>query len=270
MQGIFLLRILFNMKRVLCFLLFVSAMLSLPAYAKRLTHGFRIAKMYLDFPHHPEWEIEPNPEMSAILKQPFYFLGKGAQSYVFESGDGLYVVKLFRYDQPFVESKVIHLFNACKIAYDQLREETGLIYIHLNPTPMNLPVLHCKDAIGRSYKFSLDQCRFAVQKKAKAFRLTLEEAYQNPIEMKKRLDEFIALLQMRTAKGIINADSNLSRNFGFLEDRAIEFDFGNYRISSDLNQMAEIKRYTSKLRFWLKRYAPEWTSYLDERVEALE
>jgi len=246
-------------------------MISLPATVKRFTYGFRLAKMRLDFPYHPEWEIPPPPpELRAILQQPFYFIGKGAQSYVFEGEDGKYVVKLFRYDQPSLESKILLLFNACKMAYDFLRAETGLVYIHLNPTPMELPTLFCKDAIGRGYKFPLDHYRFAVQKKGKAFRAVLEEAKDHPLEMQKRLDQFIDLLQSRTAKGIFNSDPNLSRNFGFLETRAIEFDFGNYRHRADLDRISEMERYTSKLRLWLSRCAPEWVAYLDQRVEALQ
>lgn len=258
------------MKRFFLFLFFVIAMLSLPAIAKRLTHGFRLAKLHLDFAHQPNWEIPPDPEIHAILQQPFYFIGKGAQSYVFESKDGKYVVKLFRYDQPALDSKIVLLFNACKMAYDSLREETGLVYVHLNPTAMNLPIFYCKDAIGRPYQFPLDDYRFAVQKKAESFRTTLEKARRDPIEMQKRIDQFVDLLQSRTAKGIFNSDPSLSRNFGFLEDRAIEFDFGNYRLSPDLDRISEIKRYTAKLRFWLSENAPEWIAYLDQRIEALE
>jgi hypothetical protein len=246
------------------------ALLSLPAFAKRFTYGFRVAKMHLIFPHHAEWETEPNESVNEILQQPFHFIGKGAQCYVFESKDGLYVIKLFRYDQPRIDEKVIRLFDACKIAYDSLQEETGLVYIHLNPTPMGLPPLRCTDAIGRRYKFCLDKTRFAVQKKAKAFRETLEEAKQNPVEMKKRIDEFLALLQSRAAKGVINTDPQLSRNFGFLENRAIEFDFGSYRFSPEIDRKSEMKRYTNRLRGWLKGHASEWVAYLDSQMEEVQ
>lgn len=258
------------MKRLLFFLFFVTSFLFLPVLAKKFTQGFRLAKMNLQFPHHPEWEIEPDSSISSILNQPFSFLGKGAQCYVFASGDGKYVIKLFRYDQPSSQDKILSLFNACKMAYDHLREETGLVYIHLNPTPQNLPILECKDPVGRTYKFPLDHYRFAVQKRGSSFRETLQKALENPIEIQQRIDQFVSLLQSRARKDILNTDSNLSRNFGFLENRAIEFDFGNYRQTSSLNHAAEMKRYTNKLRRWLKKKAPEWVSYLDQKVDELE
>ncbi len=245
-------------------------MLSLPALAKRLTQGFRVGKMELAFPSHPEWDVRVTPEVLAILDQPFYYIDKGSQSYVFESRDGNYVVKFFRFDYPEIDLKVLTLFNACKIAYDKLRDETGLIYIHLNPTTEGLPILHCKDAIGRKVRLPLDRYRFAIQKKAMPFRQTLLEARHDPVLMQKRMDQFIDLLQSRTGKGVFNTDPTLSRNFGFLADRAIEIDFGNYRPTSDHNQLSEMIRYTERLRRWLSTEAPEWVAYLDERTEALK
>ncbi|HSX26948.1 MAG TPA: hypothetical protein VLE89_08095 [Chlamydiales bacterium] len=269
-------------KKVLFFLLFLGVSLSLPAGFKRLTHGFRLAKLQLDFPYHPEWERSRNQEVEEILRQPFFFLNKGAQCYAFRSADDKYVLKLFRYDQrslffrnkkksPLI-AKITKLFDACKMAYDLAPEETGLLYIHLNPSS-DLPRIRCKDALGRSYRIPLNSYRFALQRKAEPFRKTLLKARNNPLEMQKRIDQFLTLLEHRTAKGIGNSDPNLSRNFGFLETCAIEFDFGNYGLSPDLQlpqyQIPEMKRYTHRLRRWLKKEAPEWVAYFDERVESI-
>jgi hypothetical protein len=254
---------LFSVKRLLFFLCFVLGVLTLPTLAKRATQGFRIAKMQIQFPYHPEWQTPIQAEVIPILEQRFHYLGKGAQSYVFESADQKYVIKLFRYDHPQSEEKITLLMNACKMAYDRMREETGLVYIHLNPTKKALPVLHCKDALGRSYRLSLDNYRFALQKKASDFRKTLLEAKGDPKQMKERIDAFLQLLQVRTQRGIVNTDPNLSRNFGFLGDRAIELDFGNYRDCPTLNQKAEMERHAHRLRRWLKKNAPEWVAYLD-------
>lgn len=245
-------------------------MLSLPGIAKRFTQGFRPAKMEVVFPFHPEWEVPLDPSVRAILEQPFSYFSKGSQSYVFESEDGNYVLKFFRFDYPSDDVKVFTLLNACKIAYDRVREETGLIYIHLNSSPTGLPILLCKDAIGRKYRFPLDRLRFAIQKKAKPFRAVLLAARDDPEEMRKRMDQFIDLLRARTAKHVFNTDPTLSRNFGFLEDRAIEVDFGNYRPASAHSQFAEVKRYTDRLRLWLSAEAPEWVAYLDQRVEEIQ
>lgn len=254
------------MRRVLVCIVFVLAMLSLPNLAKRATHGFRAAKLQLDFPFHPEWEPPPDLSYHEALKQPYSFIGRGAQSYVFASADGHYVIKLFRFDYPVVGDKVTRLFNACKMAYDDLREETGLLYIHLNLTPMGLPILRCTDAVGRSHRFDLNQTRFALQKRAQDFKQTLRAARYDPAIMKKRIDQFVQLLRSRTAKDILNTDPNLSRNFGFLDNQAVEFDFGSYQHVPEMNQTEEIAHYANRLRRWLKKNEPEWVAYLDLKL----
>lgn len=278
------------MRRFFFLFILTALMLSLPVCAKRLTQGFRIAKMRLELPFHPEWEMDKIENLDPILSQPYSYLSKGAQCYVFASQDGQYVLKLFRFEQPInplrfffhkhfkkkknrtrFETKILSVFNACKLAFDKASEETGLIYIHLNPNGEKLPLLHCKDPIGRTYQLHLENYRFALQKRAQPFRKVLLEAIQKgeASTVQRRIDEFLALLRSRTGKGIGNSDPNLSRNFGFLEDRAIEFDFGNYGYSADIqkpeNQKEEIQRYTNRLRRWLKKTAPEWIAYLDKQ-----
>jgi len=279
------------MKRGFFLFLLAGCMLFLPVCAKRWTQGFRIAKIQLDLPFHPEWEVAKIDHLDQILSQPYSYLSKGAQCYVFVSQDGQYVLKLFRFDPhlnplrsffrtvfkkkkirtPF-EAKVLRVFNACKLAFEMAPEETGLIYIHLNPTSDKLPPLLCKDPIGRSCRIPLESARFALQKRAQPFRKTFLDAIKSgdPAQVETRIDEFLALLRSRTGKGIGNSDPNLSRNFGFLEDQAVEFDFGNYSYSPAMLQPAsqrrEIEHYANRLRRWLKRTAPEWIPYLDEKL----
>ncbi len=243
-------------------------MLTLPALAKYLTDGFKIAKMRVEYPIHPEWEVSLDPHLLPLLNQPFRYLAKGAQAFVFESEDQTVVLKFFRFHTPYSELKISDLFNAAHIAYQQLKEETGLLYIHLNPTQLDLPTIHCTDAVGRSYSFRLDECRFALQKRAKSFPQAIQEALADPREMQKRIDQWIELLVSRTEKGIFNSDPSLSRNFGFLDNRAIEFDFGNFKPSPHSREV-EIERYASRFRSHLKESAPEWIAYLDAELKKI-
>lgn len=226
------------MKRFFLFFFFSLFSLSLPFGYKQLTSGFRLAKLWVDFPYDAKWDTVADANLESILGQNYQFLGKGTQSYVFESVDGEYVVKFFRFDR-LKNEDIPQFFQSAKIAYDFLREETGLIYLHLNPTRSHLPILQCKDAIGRTIHLPLDQLRFAIQKKAIPFRSCLGS--------KERLEQFSALLKKRAAKKIRNRDSNLSRNFGFLADRAIEIDFGSFYFDPDLDEEEEVGRYLQKL-----------------------
>lgn len=250
------------MKRAFVFLIFTISCLCVPAIAKRFTYGFRAIKVTTPFPIACDWEVPCTQEVREILSQKFHFLGKGAQAYAFESQDGKYVVKLFRSDPKMSEKKTRALFRACQLASNQLQNETGLIYVHLNPTSLNLPWFCCKDAVGRSYQFPLDEMRFAVQKKAEKIKETLLALRDRPDEMKKRLHQFVEMLTSRRKAGVVNTDPSLGRNFGFLVDRAVEFDFGNYADSPDAAR--EVDRFCEKLAKWMTKEMPEWASYLKE------
>ncbi|MBU6446454.1 MAG: hypothetical protein KGQ49_03535, partial [Verrucomicrobia bacterium] len=167
-----------------------------------------------------------------------------------------------RFDKQQDKTQYTHLFDACTMAYHQLRVETGLIYIHLNPT-QGLPLIHCKDPLGRSTHIALDPLRFVIQRRGEEFEKTLLEARTDPAKMKQRLDQWFALIQARASLGIWNQDSNLTRNFGFLEDRAIELDFGNYHTEGANAPSTEIERCRQKMRLWLSKNAPEWIPYLN-------
>jgi hypothetical protein len=249
-------------------ILFPILMLLLPFCLSWMVRGVRLTHVQANIPFYPEWETDlpANSEILGVLDQPFSYLGKGLQCFVFQSQDGNYVVKLFRSAPP---AKMASLLNAFKLAYDRAQEETGLLYVHLNPTSEKIPLFQCRDALGRPYRLHLESYRFAIQRKAKPFRETLLASLSDHTTQK-RIDQFLALLKARAEKGIGNLDSNLSRNFGFLEDRAIELDFGNYFVSPALSdpdgRFREVQRYVGSLKNWLEKTAPEWGPYLDEKI----
>jgi hypothetical protein len=247
---------------------------------KRFTCGFRVEKMRLDFPSNPEWDAAtPIPD---ILSQPFRYLDRGAQCYVFESLNSPCVIKIFRFDQlqnPIrrffrsqikrkapkrsLEERVSRLFDACKLAETKAPQETGLIYLHLNATQGELPILQATAPLGQKIHLPLDHYRFVVQKKAQSLSEALLAAKRED-RMKERLDALHSLLKKRIALGIGNSDPSLWRNFGFIGTQAIELDFGNYYSAPHLNEEKEIERYKSRLSQWLEVNAPEWVSYLRE------
>lgn len=238
--------------------------------------------MRLEFPTHPSWDVQSvinDEEARAILAQPFRYLNKGAQSYAFLSQDGRYVLKIFRFDQRHLfrkkskrplEQKVNKFFQGCVLASTKASEETGILYLHLNLRRESLPILKAKGPLGQPFSLPLDQYRFVLQKKAIPLDVGLLAAKKEG-RLPERINEIISLLESRIKKGIGNADPSLWRNFGFLEDRAIEFDFGNYLARPDLslpkNARAELERYMRHLRTWIERNAPDLIANFNERVE---
>jgi hypothetical protein len=147
------------MKRILCFLIGLGVCLfSFQLIVTYLNDGFTLKKIKSDEPFNAKWEVN-NPPVSTIeelLNQKFYYLGKGSQCYVFESEDRKTVLKFFkhnRYRIPKISNLILYpqflaalcqkqkedkekkrdaLFQSCTIAFEELRDDSNLIYLHLH------------------------------------------------------------------------------------------------------------------------------------------
>lgn len=255
--------------RLLLFVFLCAASLSLPAGLKRWTHSFHLSRCMP--PASSAWEggklfsSLPAKEIGEVLSQTFYYLDRGAQSFVFASQDGRYVLKLFLFDpSPFKAKKML---ESCKIAA-QAVEETALVYLHFGPSKETLPVVRL---VGPAWRRTRLQCAnycFALQMRAVPFKESLFLAYRekNLDALTQRLDAFYSLLRRRISMGILNSDPGLCCNFGFIEDsRAIEIDFGNYSLEEKCDEDREMNRYRRKLVEWASIEMPEWKEEFEKR-----
>jgi len=269
-------------KRLLRLLLFVLAFAAAAAFCRRQTDGFTIASVTSDLPYNPHWESSPLTNRS-ILDQPFSYLGKGAQAYVFASEDGNYVLKLFRHDhmRPRIwsffldrpgdrrrQAKLQESFSSYKIAADSFREESGLVFLHLNKTNNLRKKLRIIDKIGVLHELDADGMEFLVQKKASLLYPTLEQwmASGKLEESKALLASLVLLLKSRQAKGIGDKDPNLETNFGVLGGKAVQIDIGRFRREESPDARGELLRTADPLHRRLAERYPELDIYLMEKI----
>lgn len=259
----------FVMNRSINFFLFAAALLSLPFLYVEMTQGFRINKLYLA--PFLQAELEANQKTEPVLPllcQPFRYLGKGMQFFVFESQDKQVVIKLFkRPKKNHSPERIQKTFSACQLAFTLAPKETGLLYIHLCHSSDQLPALTLKNRLGISYSIPLDSYSFVIQKKAEPFYSALLQAFRNG-SAASLIDSYLALIASRSSKGICNTDFLLKNNFGFLGDQAIEMDFGNY-IYAPENKEKELHLFTGRMRRFIKKHAPEYLTQYDDKVAAL-
>lgn len=279
-------------KKIVLLIALTGFLLATPALFVRATRGFRIGKMAFDLYFNPAWETAPPTAHQLELARqitgaPLRYLSHGAQSFVFASEDGKYIVKLFRYDQrvhPWREylrdkvlkkrkrlrhdEKIHRLFCACKIAYEQASDLTGLVYVHLNQTEGLLPEATLKDYLGRTFHLDLNRYRFVIQHRARPIREVLKEAIAagDQKRVEKLLGSFAHLLGERTRRMIANTDTKVASNFGYLDDQAIEWDFGNY-VQTPIDRAEEIEKFVPQIRRFLTRTAPEFLPIFNEQVE---
>lgn len=278
-------------------LLLVLCILATKRFCYRKTDGFAFHKILSPFPFHPEWESSaasavPSEELESIFNQPYTYLARGAQCFVFASQDGRNVIKFFRLChmrapkwmtvltfplifERYRLGKILERrrsvekdFNSYKIAFEEMKEETGLLYIHLNKTDHLKKHLTIYDKIGVVYDVDLDQVEFLVQKKATLVYPTIEKLLktQGLSSAKQAITRLVQLLKFRCEKGIFDKDPDLNTNFGFLDLCPVQIDIGRFRYDEERSKPSiyrdEIIRITDNLRQWLDTLSPALSDHL--------
>lgn len=158
-----------SVKFIILLILGALCVLTASITYRHFIDDLRSSNITEEISYHPEWDIPPltrteKKKINSILQQTFTFVGEGGQSYVFASSDQQYVLKLFKFnrfrpawgvnwlpDALFKsykaehstkrEQKLFTAFNGHRLAFEKIREESGLIHIQLKSLPY-LPNRH--------------------------------------------------------------------------------------------------------------------------------
>lgn len=261
----------------------------------QVTAGFTESNITTDIAKEPDWGITPASDSKAleeVLKQPFYYLGKGCQSYVFKSADGAYVIKFLKLQRfrpqgyleffsfiPAVEKirekkekskreKLDALLESWKIAYEDLPNETGMVYLHLNDREKFPFPLTIYDKMGLGHKIDPNQTLFLVQNSADmlcpAIRKKMEEGdLEGAREI---IASLMAMLLSEYKRGLGDNDHALMQNTGVRNGRPIHIDVGQFSKESRFKDPEvyhkELFSKTYKFRIWLSKHFPELEVYL--------
>jgi hypothetical protein len=166
------------------------------------------------------------------------------------------------------EYRIARTFNSVKLSYDNLKEETGLIYLHLNPTSSFHKKLILHDPNGIAQEVDLDTSRFYIQTYATPLEKHLLALKEN--QQQQRAEQCITslcdLILKRCRKGFADRDP-YNKNFGFIADRAIEIDTGSFIPHL---QMKEARFYKQELLFiglglkkWAQDHYPALLAHID-------
>ncbi len=278
--------------RIFKFVLFVACFFSAARFARSQTDGFTWAKVRSDLPFNSEWAVDAPPP--AIFNQKFTYLAKGAQSFVFASEDGQYVLKFFRHHHmrapwlirslPFAwaqktvqkkESKLRKDFLSYKIATQEMPAETGIVYLHLNKTDHLKKTVTFVDKIGIAHEIALDGMEFMVQKRATLLYPAIAQLMEEnrPEEAKQAIASLVQLLRKRCEKGIFDKDPDLNTNFGLADGIPIQIDVGRFRYDKGRASPAiykdEIIRITDHFHQWLMMRYPMLDDYLREKLNEI-
>ena len=263
---------------------------------------FALEKISSKLHYNEEWEtktlsfVEREWLLKEVLSQKFYFLGSGGHSYVFVSEDDKYVLKFFKMykilpknwlrDFPFslletyrfnhVEKRehlFASIFRSFKMAFQELRQETGLLYLHLNKTRDLKTKLTLVDQVGKKLCVDLDTKEFVVQKKAMKLSDYFLACKKNGDEEKLRraVNECLALIARLCKKGYEDGHGNLRNNIGFVDEKAIFFDCGLFFADESLKSphcvQMQILSTVEILSHWAEQSYPDLIYILQEEAQ---
>lgn len=260
-----------------------------------LTDDFRISNIIYEMPHREDWEINASDQeqqnLNLILSQRFFYMGKGAQSYVFGSEDGKYVIKFFKFKhlQPSLFSQMLFLpswkkkaekkqrrllsvFNGHRLAWETHRPESGLVYIQLNPTKVSRK-FKVIDKIGLERTIDLGEVAFVVQERAKTFHSVLTNLLEEgniPAALSK-INQMIDLYLSEYQKGVYDRDHAVLHNTGFVAERPIHLDIGMLTRDESLKQpiryCTDLLLVLNKIERWIDKNYPEYYQELIPQIE---
>ena len=258
----------------------------------RLTDGFCLSHIQSDLSYCPHRETPYHNEVAiqGLLKQNFYYLGKGSQCYVFESEDHDIVLKFFRFPRYRLHALAHHitapsfltdilkrrlrekqhkleaLFASCLLASQELRAETQILYLHLNKTEHLKQTVVLYDKLKRPFPIALDAYEFIIQKKGEQIYPYLTRLLQQgkKQEAQEALAHLTAILNTCLHKGIIDNDAMIHKNLGFRNHKAFFLDIGSFERASPTNPDHIIWQTTQRLRTWLHAHDPDLTTSFEQ------
>lgn len=290
------------LKIILIFILSVALIYGVGRLFFALTDGFLEKNIISNKPYDPQHDTFPLSDnekktIQDILSQKFTYLGKGCQSYVFQSEDGKYVIKFLKYQrfkpQPFLfhltflpgmetylnkkiatkQVKLNRLFQSWKLASDYLKKETGVIYVHLNKTDFLQQKIHVKDKLGFSHTFDADQIEFLIQKNVKMICPAIKELMKQDKEeqVKTLLVSLVDMILAEYSQGFGDRDHALMQNTGFDQTgNPIHVDVGLFTQDNNFKNSSiykhELFSKTYKFRIWLKKNYPSLEEFLTQHL----
>lgn len=212
-----------------------------------------------------------------LPERRFHLIGKGSQFFAFESEDHKIVLKLFKARHHLSKfPKRVKLFfssdlqkksearwkkkflDTCQcyeLAFEELREETGLIALHFNKTEANNQLVTLIDG-KKQFVLDLNTVPFVVQKKAILLPNYLRKL-SNKEEQKTALEKVKDLFDQRIKKKITDHRQSLRINYGFIDGKAVQIDPGKIYKDEQIDTLIETQRLNSRVDRWVKKHFPD-------------
>ncbi len=262
--------------------------------------GFSVGKIKSPLQYNEEWEAhilnkEDQNLLQTALSQDYFFLGNGVTSYSFVSNDQNYIIKFFKMRHLLPKNwlnyipipkildnyrfekidkrnlKLFDIFASCKLAFEELHEETGLLFIHLNKTRDLKKKIKFIDQEGKSHLIDLDAMEFVIQKKAIPFAEKFKRFKEkNDIQgAQKALQSILYLALERSSKRILNKSTDdITSGYGFIGNSCVHLNVAGFCKTTNIQSLeVEFLKTSDKLKEWVHDHYPELEDSFEQDLE---
>ncbi len=225
-----------------------------------------------------------NPEqLSGILSQPFTYLAEGLQAFIYTSSDGKYILKTFKNleqskDQfkrwglnpdDITEELIENSVKSYKLAFEKLKEETALEYIHVSndPLPDQKLILDNKEYIASNMQFLVQEKVELVQDRIKKLVSNGETE-----KVRKIIEDIMNFISQIWGKGITEDTFNWDHNYGYtLSGKLVQIDVGTFWEGDNyLKEELQAKKLLDSVsQRWLDENFPEFSDFYREKAKEL-
>ncbi|NGX51104.1 MAG: hypothetical protein K1060chlam2_00961 [Chlamydiae bacterium] len=279
--------------RLLLKIIFIAlALFSVERLCHRATDGFAMVNVFPPPGDNSSWQ---RTESLALTSNTFTYYASGSQCYVFLSEDGKSVLKLFKFQHmrtpPWLNTLPLsgllrakrakkrqileRTFNSLSLAYDLFREESALIFLHLDRTTHLKSQVTLIDKIGKRHSLDLDSLPFLIQKKGELAYTSFDRWMERgEVEKVKRgIRELLTLALSRCKAGIFDKDPDFSTNFGFIDTTPFQIDFGRFTLDQSEKEprvhRPEMVRITRNFHRWIEKNHPDLLDYFEKELLAI-
>lgn len=228
-----------------------------------------------------ELNEEKRQFLNGLFKHSFKFLGSGNQVFAFESDDGTYVVKFFKFQHlretspKSLESKqhrIKQIFLGHFNAYELSQKNSGMVYVHLNPQERLGLEATLFDYTGFKHTVSLDDLVFAVQKKGESCKRVLSQLLSRGQlqEAQKHITALINMYLEDYKLGLYDRDHNVMNNTGFIDGVPLRIDIGKLKYLEEMKKrevyQADLKKVEERINKWVKKSYPAYSQAIAETI----
>jgi hypothetical protein len=124
-----------------------------------------------------------------------------------------------------------------------MKEEAGLVYVHLCPSTWLDQTVEMKDRDEACYTIDLGHTPFVLQRKAELAQARfIRLLRENDVDgVRASLEQLRDLFKSRASKGITDRIQTLHNNYGFIGTRAVQIDVGRVRLDESIALEPELE-----------------------------